>query len=49
MSRQFLKYSAGLIGLYLVVSYATGAGRTIRAGTRGAGTLVNAFQGKRIK
>lgn len=36
--RTFLFYSAGLIGLYLVVSYATGAGRVLSsAGTAAAG------------
>ena len=38
MGRTFLTYSAMLIGTYLVVANATGAGRVIKAfGTAGTG------------
>lgn len=44
--KQALKYSATLIGLYLVVVYATGSGKVIKAGSDGAGNLVKTFQGR---
>lgn len=41
-----LRYSAGLIALYLVVAYATGSGTVISNGTTGGVNLVKAFQGR---
>jgi hypothetical protein len=46
MGRQFLKYGAGLIGVYLLVAYATGSGRVLSAGAQGASNVVKAFQGR---
>lgn len=46
MGRQFLKYSAVLIALYLGVAYATGAGKLIKEGTGGTVGIVRAFQGR---
>jgi hypothetical protein len=46
MGKTFLKYSAGLIALYLLVARATGSGRVIREGSKGASSLVKAFQGR---
>lgn len=45
-ARQALKYGAGLIGLYLVVVYATGAGKVIKSSTDGGGAVIRAFQGR---
>lgn len=44
--RNALKYSAGLIALYLLVAYATGSGKVISEGSKGASNLVKAFQGR---
>lgn len=44
--RIFLKYSAGLIGLYLVVAYAAGSGTVITNASKGAGNLVKTFQAR---
>lgn len=44
--RVALKYSAVLIGTYLLVAYATGSGTVIKAGSSGAVNLVKAFQGR---
>jgi hypothetical protein len=41
-----LKYSAMLIGTYLVVAYATGSGTVINAATAGGRNLITAFQGR---
>lgn len=41
-----LKLGAILIGTYLVVYYATGAGRVIGAGSSGTAQVVRAFQGR---
>jgi hypothetical protein len=41
-----LKYGAGLIALYLVVYYATGAGNDINAGQSGLVNTIKAFQGR---
>jgi hypothetical protein len=41
-----LRYGAGLIALYLVVYYYTGAGTVISRGTAGASTVIKAFQGR---
>lgn len=41
-----LKYGAGLVGLYLVVYYATGSGNLINNGQAGIVNTVKAFQGR---
>lgn len=41
-----VKWGAVLIGLYLGVYYATGAGNLISSGSAGAATVVKAFQGR---
>jgi hypothetical protein len=46
MGRIALKYSAGLIALYLGVAYATGGGKLITALTDGGSNLVTAFQAR---
>lgn len=46
MGPKFLKYAGGLIALYLLVAHATGSGRVLDSGTRGASNLVKAFQGR---
>lgn len=46
MGRQALKGAGLLIGLYLLVAYATGSGRVISAGTTGASNLVKSLQGR---
>jgi hypothetical protein len=46
MLRQLTKYGAGLIALYLVVYNASGAGRLVAEGSRGASGLVRTFQGR---
>lgn len=47
MGRQFLKYSAALIAIYLGVAYSTGSGRLIKEASAGAGGLVRSFQGRK--
>jgi len=44
--RTALKYGAGLIGLYLVVFYATGSGNLINHGQAGVVNTIKAFQGR---
>lgn len=46
MSRTILKYSAGLIALYLAVAYGTDFGKLIDQTTKGASTVVKSFQGR---
>lgn len=46
MGKQALKYSAVLIGVYLGVAYASGAGTLISAGTNGGGTIIRSLQGR---
>lgn len=41
-----MRYGALLIGTYLVVAYATGAGTVIDKATAGSAGLVKAFQGR---
>lgn len=41
-----LKYGAGLIGLYLVVYYATGSGTVLNNGQTGLVNTIKAFQGR---
>lgn len=44
--RTFLTYSAGLIGLYLVVAYATGAGKVLTSAGTAAGGYARVLQGR---
>lgn len=44
--QKFLKLGAGLIGLYLLVAYASGSGRVISTGATGASNVIKAFQGR---
>lgn len=44
--RVALRYSAVLIGTYLLVAYASGSGRVIDSATSGSVKLVKAFQGR---
>lgn len=44
--RKYASLGAGLIGLYLVVSYASGSGELIDKGTKGLATVVKSFQGR---
>ena len=46
MGRTALKYSAVLIGTYLAVYYATGAGSLLNQGQQGATSVIKAFQGR---
>ena len=46
MLRKGLLYTAVLVGVYLVVANATGAGRVIQAGASGYATGVKALQGR---
>jgi hypothetical protein len=46
MGRTALKYGAGLIGLYLVVAYATGSGQVIGALTNGSAVVTRALQAR---
>jgi hypothetical protein len=41
-----LKWGGGLIALYLGVYYATGAGKLLDHGSKGAVNVVRAFQGR---
>lgn len=41
-----LKYGAGLIGLYLMVYYATGSASDLNAGQAGLVNTIKAFQGR---
>jgi len=44
--RTYMKYSAVLIGLYLVVVHASGFGTAIKAGASGLGTVTRDLQGR---
>lgn len=44
--RTALKYSAMLIGTYLVVAYATGSGQVITSAAKGGVNVIKAFQGR---
>lgn len=46
MGKTVLKYSALLIGGYLVVAYSTNWGSFMTAGSTGAATVIKAFQGR---
>lgn len=41
-----LKYSFGLIAIYLVVSKGTQAGKLMTSGARGGRDIIKAFQGR---
>lgn len=44
--KQYAKYGAGLIALYLVVANGSKAGRVIRSGANGGVSFVKALQGR---
>lgn len=44
--KKVITYTAGLIGLYLVVFYATGSGTVITQGSTGATGIIKALQGR---
>jgi hypothetical protein len=44
--RTYMKYSAILIGLYLVVEHASGAGQVITQGAAGASQIDRTLQGR---
>jgi hypothetical protein len=44
--RQVLTYTAVLVGVYLAVSYATGAGQLITASAGGYSNAVRTLQGR---
>lgn len=46
MGRRALTYSGGLIALYLVVRYSTGAGTVVSKSATGGRTLIKTFQGR---
>lgn len=46
MGRTYLKYSAVLIGLYLIVNNATGAGTILTKGAAGVATVDKSLQGR---
>lgn len=46
MFRTYMKYTALLIGLYLGVSHASGAGSLIKAGASGASEIDKTLQGR---
>jgi hypothetical protein len=46
MGKKALTYGGGLIALYLVVRYATGAGTVLSAGAKGGSQVVKTLQGR---
>jgi len=44
--RKILTYGTGLIGLYLLVNYASGSGSLLKNGSAGAVNVVKALQGR---
>lgn len=44
--KQYAKYGAGLIALYIVVSKGTNFGRAARAGASGTSQIIKTFQGR---
>lgn len=44
--KKVITYSFGAIGLYLVVYYASGSGTVISGATKGATSVIKAFQGR---
>lgn len=47
MGRKALAYTGGLIGLYLLVRHATGAGTVLSAGANGSAKFVRTLQGRK--
>ena len=46
MGRQYLKYSATLVGLYIVVTKASGFGTVMSRGAEGVATVTRTLQGR---
>lgn len=46
MIRQLLRYGAGLIGLFIVVSNGSKFGQVIQAGARGTSEVTRTLQGR---
>jgi hypothetical protein len=46
MGSKAIKYSAVLIGIYLAVAYATGAGKLVTSVTSGASRYARTLQGR---
>lgn len=46
MGRKLITYGGGLIGLYLVVFYASGSGKVISSGAAGGTSIIKALQGR---
>jgi hypothetical protein len=46
LANKTLKYGAGLIGLYLLVFYASGSGALISGTTAGAANVIRTLQGR---
>lgn len=46
MIRQFGKYFAGLVALYLIVEHASGAGQLLASGAQGASGFTKTLQGR---
>jgi hypothetical protein len=46
MGNRVIKTGAALIGLYLVVQYATGFGKSVQAASSGSASVIKAFQGR---
>ena len=44
--RQLLRYSAGLIALYIVVHNGTNSGKLFKEGSTGAALVAKTFQGR---
>ncbi|MGW3926009.1 hypothetical protein [Streptomyces sp. NPDC005093] len=47
MFNTYMKYSAVLIGLYLAVSHASGAGSLLKNGAAGLSTVTRSLQGRK--
>jgi hypothetical protein len=46
MGKQALKYSVGMISLFLLVKNASGTGTLFDSGARGISTVTKTFQGR---
>jgi hypothetical protein len=46
MFNTYMKYSAVLIGVYLMVSHASGAGSLFKNGAAGLSTITKSLQGR---
>lgn len=46
MGKQLAKYGFTLIGIYLGVAYASGAGQLISSGSQGIATVTRSLQGR---